>query len=65
MSNIGYSLLKVKINKINNVVSELIYKAQKFVVGYFLNYIDLQIKYLIEKIFFVNTYYETIASQKV
>ena len=60
MSNIGYSLLKI-----NNVVSEPICIAQKFVVGYFLNYIDLQIKYLIEKIFFVNTYYETIASQKV
>ena len=61
MSNIKYSLLKVKINKINNEVSELI---NILVVGYFLNFIDLQIKCLMKKLFLVNPYYEICASQK-
>ena len=64
MSNTRCSLLKVKINKMNNEVRELINIAQKLVVGYFLNFKDLQIKCLIKKLFLVNPYYEIFASQK-
>ena len=52
MSNIGYSLLKVKISKINNEVSELINIEEKLVAGYFINLIHLQIKCLMKKIIF-------------
>ena len=66
MSNVGlqFVIKKIKINKINSVVSELINIAQKLVVGYFLKFKDLQIKCLIKKLFLVNPYYEIFASQK-
>ena len=63
MRNIGYSLLKVKINKINNEVSELIFST-KIGSGLLSKLYRSKNKMSNEELFLVNMYYEILLAKK-
>ena len=66
MSNVGlqFVIKKIKINKINSVVSELINIAQKLVVGYFISVIDLQVKCLMKNYFWSTLIMKSLQAKK-